>query len=110
MADDITIFIDNIAIFIDVPTDQFLAVAVNDRPDGIPVVVFNKTVLDDNDAFESGERTLRFRLALARGNQLATANHLAAVVPNLSVFVDFTAGEFFRIALDETPDGHTVGT
>jgi len=105
---DVAVLVDNVAVLIDSETNQALGVALDDLTNDVLVLVGDLATLDDTKAFEAGEGTLRFGLALLLGNELDAANDLTLVVPELALVVELPAGNLLGLALDQAGDGSSL--
>ncbi|KAH5153171.1 hypothetical protein HBH69_128840 [Parastagonospora nodorum] len=106
VTDDIALL--DITILIDSATDELLGVTLDDLADAVFVLVFNEAVLNDDRSIETSEWC--FLLSLFLGNGLGAANHVALVVPELSLVIGSEArlGELLSITLDQFTDDVTV--
>jgi hypothetical protein len=104
---NITILVDNVTVFIDCVTNKTLGVAFGKLANTVAVVVFDKSVLDHAESFESGERSLLALRALIRRNDVTATDNLASVAMNETIAVRLASSELGSISLDKLSDRNT---
>jgi hypothetical protein len=72
--------IDDVAIFVDLHTDETFRIALGDFSHLVAVLILDLTTLDNVQAFETGEWALRTCDTLALGDRLASTSDLAPII------------------------------
>jgi len=98
---DVAILVDDVAILINCMTDKPLRVAFGKLADTVAVIVFDKSVLDDTNAFISSVRALRALRALTGRNELSATDKLACVAVDMTLTVRLASGKFAQVTFDE---------
>jgi hypothetical protein len=104
MALDIAVLIDDVTVFINRVTNEFLRITLGDLTNAVAVVVFDKSVLDDAQALEASKGSLLASDTLVVRNQLTASDHLAGIAVNETLTIRLASCKFLEVAFDELTD------
>ena len=83
VANNGALLVDDVSIFVNSAAEELLSIALGDDTDNVAVLVSDVAILDDLEAFKTGEGS--FFVGVLLGNSLGTADDLALVVPELTL-------------------------
>ena len=109
MTDHGTLLVDDVSVFVDGSANQLLGVTFRDHTDTVAIFVLNKSILDDKQAFKTGEGS--FLVSLLCRESLGATNDMALVVPELafSIAGNSLLGQLLSIALDKFTKDVAIG-
>jgi len=101
MALHVAILVENVTIFIDLVTDQFLGITFDKLADDVTIFVLDHAALNNMETLVASKGSFGTLNALTFRNELATTSDLSGVVVDKTFSIRSATSKVLKVTLDK---------